>query len=644
MNPKLKQWAVLALMGWVLVIGVAFLRSNPIFLAVLTGAWEIGRRILVLAGIVLGALGLGQRLLPLIGAPPPAGVRLFALGLGLGAWSLLIFFIGLIGGWYAPVAWVITIAFIGLNWPELKQMRGGLSLEVDRRLLVLLVFQLAISFALCIVPPFAKDALVYHLAIPKLYLQHHHVVPIEENIYSFFPMGTEMFFIWGMMLDGDRLPGLFHFFFGVLTLFAMEGMSRTLKLRTPPLVNSLFLWSVPSVALVATYPYVDLAMVFFTTLTLWSFGFWIDSGRSEGITFAGLFCGFAIGTKYTGFFLFVLLALLILFHSRSLVRQGYELSLRFFILALLVASPWLIKNWWLTGNPVFPFLPQFFGAGAWGLERAESYMQFLRAPAQGGGLMALLRLPWDVTLYSRWEAVPFDGILGPIYLALAPLLFLPGQSKAYWMLTGLCGVFLLMWGFSSPQIRLLLPILPCLTILMMDRVTVVRGWIGRIGVLLVLLGAFWIAISTGYLLHYASRLNPFPVIIGLEKREAFLERILPVYPIFQYVNSHLDPKKDKVFFIYMKNFGYYCDIPYFSDSVFESYTIQTFLKHSDTSSSLRQMLKGLGFTHILMDEQFVFGDRAALSNSEQRQFQEFLERYGQPLYRRRSFSLFRLSL
>ena len=102
--------------------------------------------------------------------------------------------------------------------------------------------------------------------------------------------------------------------------------------------------------------------------------------------------------------------------------------------------------------------------------------------------------------------------------------------------------------------------------------------------------------------------------------------MIPSYAMFQYINTHL-PEDSKIFLIYMKNFGYLCDRPYYSDSMFESYTIQKILAQSSTPAEVYVSLKKRGFTHILYDVDYISGNLSTYSEQEKALFGVFQKRY-----------------
>jgi len=122
------------------------------------------------------------------------------------------------------------------------------------------------------------------------------------------------------------------------------------------------------------------------------------------------------------------------------------------------------------------------------------------------------------------------------------------------------------------------------------------------------------------------KIRPLGIVSGLEERESFLNRMIHSYSMFQHVNNHL-PGNTKLFFIYMKNLGYLCDRPYYSDSMFESYTIEKILARSATPEEVSLALSKRGFTHILYDINYVTGKFSTFSDQAKTLFLLFQEKH-----------------
>jgi hypothetical protein len=73
----------------------------------------------------------------------------------------------------------------------------------------------------------------------------------------------------------------------------------------------------------------------------------------------------------------------------------------------------------------------------------------------------------------------------------------------------------------------------------------------------------------------------------------------------------------------MKNWGFLCEHDYYSDSMFESYTIQKILSKSPTPAAVHRELRARGFTHIMYDGNYVYGNLSTFSPEEKFLFFSF---------------------
>jgi hypothetical protein len=132
-----------------------------------------------------------------------------------------------------------------------------------------------------------------------------------------------------------------------------------------------------------------------------------------------------------------------------------------------------------------------------------------------------------------------------------------------------------------------------------------------------------IAGSLAFNMYHISRdfikAMPVGVVIGTESGEAYLGRMLPSYNLFRFVNMNLPPDS-RIFLIYMKNWTFLCDQDCYSDSMFESYTIQKILAHASTPASAAGKMKAMGFTHILYDERYIYGISSVFLEDEKTAF------------------------
>ena len=79
------------------------------------------------------------------------------------------------------------------------------------------LFLLIIGTVICIsilasVPPVSRDALIHHLAVPKLYLEHGGIYEIPSIRFSYYPMNLNLLYMIPLYFGNDILPKFIHLF------------------------------------------------------------------------------------------------------------------------------------------------------------------------------------------------------------------------------------------------------------------------------------------------------------------------------------------------------------------------------------------------------------------------------------------------
>jgi hypothetical protein len=143
---------------------------------------------------------------------------------------------------------------------------------------------------------------------------------------------------------------------------------------------------------------------------------------------AAVFSGLAMGVKYTGFFpaLGVMLIYAYAAHSKPFTVLK-DLSV-FTVIASVLVGPWLIKNYIYTGNPLYPFMTGFFGAGQ---SDPQKLKDFIGAASQIGRFQLKLWLtcPWNITMGNIPNSSYFSAPRG-FFISTAPLAAKQGPKSA----------------------------------------------------------------------------------------------------------------------------------------------------------------------------------------------------------------------
>jgi hypothetical protein len=593
--------------------------------------------VLFLGCTSLVAIGLGRLVLCRMGIRFVSSWEwaVFCAALGFGILSYAVFLLCALQVLYHEAVYILFGLCTALGLAGWLRGRSGSdkttfsATEVslwDKGVLAVLATCLFFACLLVLTPAIGKDALIYHLAVPKLFQKHHGFYFIEGNIFANYPLSSEMLYAMALALRGDVLAKGIHFVIGLCILLGMWQFARqhVSESRFVPLALLIFC-SIPSVFVTSHMAYNDLTVTLYAFLSVYAFLNWFSRKENAWLILCGVFSGLAMSTKYTGIFLPFLGCLGTLWASRHhgrATQQALRSLLVYLACALVVGSPFYVKNWIMTGNPFYPFLYGIFGGRGWDSDQAQLYELFVQSLGMGRGLLDYLLLPWNVSVNARMASPQFDGILGPVFILTLP--FALGMRKISFgaKISMAYGLFTFMfWASSAQQIRYLIPVFPFLAIM----TVYILSYYRRKKVVFSLLMVF-VTGSLGFNGYHIARdflrIGPAGVITGHEETDAFLKRMVPSYKMFQYVNTNL-PEESKLFLIYMKNFGYLCDRPYYSDSMFESYTIQKILTRSETATDVYDSLRERGFTHILYDINHVFGNMSTFSAQEKSLFFTF---------------------
>ena len=128
-------------------------------------------------------------------------------------------------------------------------------------LLCALAAILAVELLLCLTPPVSRDALIHHLAIPKLWIRHGGWFETPWAQFSYFPMNVDLLYLVSLMFGNDALPALIHLLFGWGTGYLVYRYLRDREGRAWGLLGLLVFASTPMVIRLSVTAYVDLGLL-----------------------------------------------------------------------------------------------------------------------------------------------------------------------------------------------------------------------------------------------------------------------------------------------------------------------------------------------------------------------------------------------
>ncbi|MCI5130489.1 MAG: phospholipid carrier-dependent glycosyltransferase, partial [Candidatus Electrothrix sp. EH2] len=175
---------------------------------------------------------------------------------------------------------------------------------------VLALVVLCLALLAC-TPPFSRDALIHHLQVPLLYLQHGGIYEIPELKFSYYPMNLDLLYMGALWMGNDILPKYIHMFFAFATALLLHWHLKKRLSSTYAWLGVVFFLSIPIIIKLSITVYVDLGLVFFSTAALLFLFRWLESTRMRDLLLAGGCCGLAIGTKYNGLLVLFLLTFMV---------------------------------------------------------------------------------------------------------------------------------------------------------------------------------------------------------------------------------------------------------------------------------------------------------------------------------------------
>lgn len=512
------------------------------------------------------------------------------------------------------------------------------------------------------VPPTSRDELVHHLAIPKLYLKHGGIYEIPELEFSYYPMNVDMLYLGSLFLGSDILPKYLHLGFA---LFVSLLLYRHLASRLPQwlsVAGPLLFLSTPVVAKLATTAYVDLGLTFFTFASIILCLRWISPDNNHGqwlLFLAGCSAGLAAGTKYSCILVIIILGVILpLFAPRQTHRRQFAQlypALLFFAGAALTFSPWLIRNYLWTENPLYPLFQSVFNPGdALGLYAHRSPI-LERKLAFNESLFETILLPIRI-FFQGQDNNPqfFDGRLNPFLLFLPIAAFLGKQSNPqhrreclFLCLFSLLFILLAL-GQGVARVRYLAPALPCLAILSahgLNNLSTLlhhRNWPRIRNIIPVTFIVLALGLNALYIHKLWLDVDPLPYLQGKVSRDEYISQRWPEYRVIQYANQHLT-QNDKILAVFLGNRGYYFDIPHEFDLRQGRSQLITHINIATSGQQLAQQLQLQGITHLLIWHNLLDIEISRLSPQGQELFSSFHKNNLIKLFHFQQHALYRLN-
>ncbi len=619
----------LAILGFLWISLTGCLLGSALVRRLAPREWGDGLRVLMAAGLGLPLLGYATLALGLGGRLSGEALAVMLVAAGL---------LGAAGGWREGPRYARLLGRVGRALVRSPQRWW---------------YRLLALWALTLVPQALAppgfmdwDGLAEHLAMAKIWLHGGAIVPLWYEHHSQFPATVQMLYILGLAFGGPVAAKLFSTLFGVLSLAAVAWVARRHFGRETGAWALAVFAATPLVGWLSIVAYVDMPAVFYCVLGLGFFLDWQREGRTSSAVWAGVCFGVGLAIKMQVLVFWGALLLVGIVRGRRVPASGRRAAgqlAAYAAVALVIASPWYVKSWLITGNPVYPFAYGIFGGKQWSAEQARTYAY--QQKSWGWGELPPPEVYWNLPPLERAFSGPrrLDRLLlapvgltflpekyvdagfgklaafllaaiGPLYLALLPLL-LWGRRPAAWSVVG--WALLLVWGWwlmSAQYSRYFLPALAWLAPVAAgaaSRAAAQGRWSRR---------ALPVAIGTGLtlalLVNLVGAVSGLGVVLGAQSVEAYLQgQPQPgLYAAIQLLNR-ATPAQARVI-SYGEPRLFYLDRDYLWGE--PNYHRLLDYDRMKTAGDLLAAYRNLGITHVLVNRQFFPGGTAANERIAQR--------------------------
>lgn len=479
-------------------------------------------------------------------------------------------------GWLGPGLVILPLVLV-VAW---RRGRPRLDLNFTCHLpqveTVLAVLFALFEAAAAMAPAVESDGLRYHLVGPQEWLRAGRFVNLPYNANSNLPALSGLLVAAGT--GGLELGRVFQLmqFAHLVALLVLGGEVARTTLRTLrsrrggdggggdetliPSIARLVILGVPVIALVASWPFSDVASACYLVAGVWA----VMPGHLRSLrgrlVFGSLFLGACVAAKISNLPLAGLVGLW------ALVANGPSLACRPALVAalvlpgLLVLAPWLVKNTIHHGNPVYPLAYRVLGGPEWSPANESFYRAKMHEKGMGRDAVAFLLSPWNVTVSTNTPAFEQQNP-GPGLLALLPAALLGGlaglarprrfaSSPAALMLL-LIGGGWVTWFVTYQSVRFLIPEIICVVLLgsaflfhVATRMSRELGGISARVTLLVLglAGAAWNPV------YHLIADHVYRPAFGIVGEEVAIAKRFAAYPVIRWLEQNTD-RNEPVFYI-----------------------------------------------------------------------------------------------
>ena len=564
----------------------------------------------------------------------PAEELAFSIMLGTGVIGLIVLGLGLAGLLHPLPVSMTMLLILCLSRHEIPILYQNCnsSLRYARssrpRLIAALLFGalIALMATRALTPPHCYDEAIYHLAVPKLFVEQGRVYPVVDNFMGDMPFLIHMIYVLCLMAKSDIAAKLFSLVLSVTTGVSLYAFCARFLNRRIGLVALFGFYGAGMVVEVSITARIDVTLAGMIFLALYAMAISLETGRRGWFYCSALLAGVALGIKYTAFIGLFFPLLMYWYESlriKTRLSAVARTSAAYMGISLALALPWLAKNAVWFHNPIYPYVTGQVAEYQPGKVRYYDHQDQLKIdsfliearkqiPVVVGEEEQVLAdaasQRMDRNPLRFWEyftrADKFnvaDYYVDPNYLfVVVPLLIFVGRPR--WVVwCALAGVAFYLWIAPASWVaRYLLPVYPPLTIVSAYVLVSIADRARKHTRLAALLPALVVGISllSGVLVGCVQIYKELGLnfIYGSLPRHRYMYGSF-YFPAIDYINNQI-PAGDKVMMIGAE-MGYDLDRPYVANAGWNVNEWRRLLVRNDSMEGIRDDLKRNGVRYVL---------------------------------------------
>ncbi|TLY21647.1 MAG: hypothetical protein E6K68_05540 [Nitrospirae bacterium] len=478
------------------------------------------------------------------------------------------------------------------------------------------------------IPPTFYDELVYHLVIPQRVLATGTLLTLPWVVFTLMPHASDLLFAWGLVLGGDLGARAVQFALWVMCFLAawaiVEVMVQPRVVTWAPAFIACAFAASPMVWFLGTLSFAETSQAVGLLCSAVVIAA-VPSRRLEregahhplhskeqrvpaplphphSWLALGLILGWVASSKLSALY-WVAAALVA---ARVAGWPLVDLS-RVAVIALLTVTPWWIRAFVHTGNPVYPMFYSLLDGQPW----SEASQARLLADLPYGtpwslGWMGLLRLPLDLVLHPERFGSASD--VGPLaVLSTCGLLALPVATRVAGLrghtrlLGDAASVFVMVagagWVMTTPTARFFAPAF-LLGLAVLAGICVQYRKTAQ-GLVLVLLLAAGGGGAWQFINQHRAVFSSVNVALGGEEGDAYLARVLDHFPAARFVRETL-PSDARLLFI-GETRPYYFSRDAVAPFPMDAHPLSRWVQESPSVEVLIRRLAAEGITHVVLN-------------------------------------------